>query len=252
MMSGATTRPAWRPRSSSRRTGSGRGAIRSRPWPPTSGRSASAGPSGEPGLLSRCLEGRASVSLERGGLEDALALIQEAERLARIAGDPAILARALFSRAKVRRARGEPADALPDLEEAGRLLRSIGNRAEMAGVLDEKRRVLTDLGDLAAARQAEHRASLLRAELGTSDAPESAVSPAGRLDSRLAALRLDEQEYRRAGRKVLLAQTLVEQAYHWAILRRVPARRQAAGRRGETAGGALQARRPPGRVSARD
>jgi hypothetical protein len=180
------------------------------------------GPSGDQGLLSRCLEGRAFVALERGAVDDALALIQEAERLARIAGDPAILARDLFSSAKIRRARREPAGALPALEEAGRLLRSIGNRAELARVLEEKRGVLTDLGDLAAARQAHHRATLLRAEMGAPDEPESAISPAGQLDSRLAALRLDEHEYRRAGRKVLLAHALVEQAYHWAILREFP------------------------------
>jgi hypothetical protein len=92
----------------------------------------------------------------------------------------------------------------------------------LARVLDEKHGVLTELGDPAAARQAEHGAALLREELGLADAPEPAASPADRLDDRLAALRLDEREYRRAGRKVLLAQTLVEQAYHWAILRRFP------------------------------
>ena len=180
------------------------------------------GPSGDQSLLSRCREGRASVALERGDLDNASVLIEEAETFARSAGDPAILARALFSSAKVHRARGEPADALSDLDEAGRLLRSIGLRADLARVLEEKRLVLTDLGDLTAARQAEHRASLLRAELGTPDEPESPVSPADRLDARLAALRLDEHEYRRAGRKVLLAHALVEQAYHWAILREFP------------------------------
>ena len=80
--------------------------------------------------------------------------------------------------------------------------------------------MLTDLGDLAAAHRAENRASLLRAEMGPPDVLDSAASPAERLDSRLAALRLDEWEYRRTGRKVLLAQTLVEQAYHWAVLGR--------------------------------
>ena len=135
------------------------------------------GPTGEPGLLSRCLEGQASISLERGDLEVALAQVLEAERLARLAGDPAILAHALFSRAKVRRARGELDDALHDLEEAGGLLRSIGNRAELARVLDEKRGVLTDLGDHAAAHQTEQRASLLRVELGVMEAPNRRLRP---------------------------------------------------------------------------
>ena len=180
------------------------------------------GTSGAAAPLSRCLEGLASAFLERDALDDALSLTVEAERAARGSGDTTALARALITRASVHRARGEPADARDVLDDAERHLRSIGNRADLVRALDLKSLVLADLGDPRSALDVERRAALLRAELGVSDAPAPPGSATELLDSRLAALRRDEQEYRRTGRKVLLAQTLVEQAYHWAVLRRFP------------------------------
>ncbi len=176
----------------------------------------------DPSLRSRCLEGRAHIALERNDPETALSLALDSERLARLGGDPSVLAHALVSRAKARHVLGAREEALRDLEEAEILYRALGNRAELARLIDERRTIFIDAGDLGAAQQAARQASSLRAELGIADPPNPAPTPLELLDERLNALRLDEHEYRRSGRKVLLAQALVEQSYHWAVLRQFP------------------------------
>jgi tetratricopeptide (TPR) repeat protein len=178
--------------------------------------------SGDARPLARCLDGRAAIALERGDLDDALARSEEAERIGRDAGDDLGRARTLITKAKVLRARGEPAAARDALRIAERLARALGSQAEWLRVLDEQRYVSIDLGDDEAAQEAGRRAALLRAELGAEAVPASPVSPGEDLDARLAALRRDERAYRRSGQRSLLAQTLAEQAYHWAVLRRFP------------------------------
>jgi tetratricopeptide (TPR) repeat protein len=174
---------------------------------------------GDESRLLGALGNQAVLLKDRGDLDNAMALLKEAERICRRLGKKDGLLRTLGNQALILQSKGELEDAMALLLEQERLCRELGSSEGLEAALGNRGVILYDRGDLDGAMALHREQERLCRELGKMDGLARALGnqalilyDRGDLDGAMALHSEEEIICRRLGDKQGLQRTLGNQA----------------------------------------